>query len=116
MGNSKYTVYLHINKINSYVYVGITKHSTNPNNRWKNGKGYTKSVKFYNAIMKYGWDSFSHLVFCNTTQDKAELLEQVLIAYYKRKGINYNITDGGEHNIPSMLGRHHTNDAKEKIR
>ena len=115
MGNSKYIVYLHINKVNNYVYVGITKHTTNPNNRWKNGKGYTKSTKFYNAILKYRWDSFSHIVFCNTSQDKAELLEQALIAYYKRRGKSYNITDGGEHNIPSMLGKHHTEETKKKI-
>jgi len=29
--------------------------------------------------------------------------------------LSYNITDGGEDSIPSMLGRHHTNEAKKKI-
>lgn len=111
----KYLVYLHINKLNNKVYVGITKQSK-PELRWRNGYGYTKCLKFYNAIQKYGWDNFKHVIFCSTTQEKAELLEQVLIGYYKRHNRSYNITDGGERNIPSMLGKHHTPEAREKIR
>lgn len=114
MGN-RYLVYLHINKNNEKVYVGITKHQ-NPELRWKNGKGYTKCVKFYRAITKYGWDQFSHVILCRTSQQRAELLEATLIGYYKRHKKSYNITDGGERNIPSMLGKHHTPEAIEKIR
>lgn len=114
MGN-RYTVYLHINKNNNKVYVGITKHLS-PELRWKNGKGYTKCIKFYKAIAKYGWDNFSHIVLCKTSQQQAEMLEATLIGYYKRHNKSYNITDGGERNIPSMLGKHHTPEAIEKIR
>lgn len=45
----KYLVYLHINKLNKKVYVGITKHD-NPELRWRNGYGYAKCIKFYKAI------------------------------------------------------------------
>ena len=114
MGN-RYIVYLHINKDNNKVYVGITKH-LDPKLRWKNGKGYTKCIKFYKAITKYGWNKFSHIVLCKTSQQQAEVLEATLIRYYKRHNRSYNITDGGERNIPSMLGKHHTPEAIEKIR
>lgn len=81
----------------------------------KNGHGYTKCKKFYNAIIKYGWDNFKHIVLCKTCKDRALLLEKTLVKYYKSRNLSYNITDGGEDSIPSMLGRHHTDEAKKKI-
>lgn len=53
MEDKTYTVYLHINPKNKKVYVGIA--NQNVYKRWKNGHGYTKCKKFYNAIIKYGW-------------------------------------------------------------
>ena len=45
---NNYTVYMHKNKINNKVYIGITYQ--NVKYRWrKNGEGYKKQ-KFYNAI------------------------------------------------------------------
>lgn len=113
MGDKTYIIYLHINPKNKKVYVGIT--NQNVYKRWKNGHGYTKCKKFYNAILKYGWDNFKHIVLCKTCKDRALLLEKTLVKYYKSKNLSYNITDGGEDSIPSMLGRHHTNEAKKKI-
>ena len=81
----------------------------------ENGYGYTKCKKFYNAIIKYGWNSFRHIIFCKTCKDKALLLEKTLIKYYKNRDLSYNITDGGEDSIPSMLGKHHTVETKKKI-
>ena len=77
MEDKTYIVYLHVNPKNKKVYVGITNH------------GYTKCKKFYNAIIKYGWNNFNHIVLCN-------------------------ITDGEEDIIPSMLGKHHTEEIKRK--
>lgn len=113
MEERDYTVYLHINPKNGKVYVGIT--NQNAHKRWKNGHGYVKCKKFYNAILKYGWNNFEHIILCKTNKDKALLLEKTLIRHYKNKNISYNITDGGEDSIPSMLGRHHTEEAKKKI-
>lgn len=113
MEDKAYIVYLHINPKNKKVYVGITNQDVY--RRWKNGHGYTKYKKFYNAIMKYGWDNFKHIVLCKTCKDRALLLEKTLVKYYKSRNLSYNITDGGEDSIPSMLGRHHTDEAKKKI-
>lgn len=96
MGEKEYVVYLHINKLNNKVYVGITKFTTNPNIRWADGRGYKYSIKFKNAIAKYRWNTFKHIVICKTNKRKAVVLETSLIAYYKRKDLSYNIANGGE--------------------
>lgn len=113
MEDKTYIVYLHVNPKNKKVYVGIT--NQNVYKRWKNGHGYTKCKKFYNAILKYGWNNFKHIVLCKTCKDNALFLEKTLVKYYKSRNLSYNITDGGEDSIPSMLGKHHTSEAKEKI-
>lgn len=113
MEDKTYIVYLHVNPKNKKVYVGIT--NQNVHKRWKNGHGYTKCKKFYNAILKYGWNNFKHIVFCKTCKDRALLLEKTLVKYYKSRNLSYNITDGGEDSIPSMLSKHHTEEAKKKI-
>ena len=59
MKDKKWLVYTHISPSNKY-YIGIT--SQNVKKRWRNGNGYKDSVKFYNAIKKYGWDDFKHIV------------------------------------------------------
>lgn len=130
--NHVFLVYLHINKINGHVYVGITHH-VNPNKRWGySGQKYTHCIKFMHAIHKYGWDSFDHIILCRTSKDRAIAMEMALIAHYKRLGISYNITDGGDGaesiseknrkiisermrtNHP-MKGKHHTPEARAKI-
>ena len=108
-----YKVYVHENKINGKMYCGITKQPLHQ--RWKKGNGYKRNIKFYHAIQKYGWDNFNHIVLCKTCKDRALLLEKTLVKYYKSRNLSYNITDGGEDSIPSMLGKHHTEEAKKKI-
>lgn len=129
MEEKRYTVYLHINSKNKKVYVGITHFIKNPNRRWLNGNGYRKTSLIYKAINKYGWDNFYHIVFCNTTKEKACLLEQTLIKFYKKQGISYNIGLGGEGSesfseetkeklrqyTPWIKGKHHTEEVKKKI-
>ena len=130
--NHIFLVYLHINKINGKVYVGITHH-VNPYKRWGySGQKYTHCRKFLNAIKKYGWDNFIHLVICRTSKDRAITLERTLIAHYKRLNLSYNIADGGEgaeaiseetheklkeikSKNPPMLGKHHTLEARKRI-
>lgn len=93
---NNYTVYIHKNKINGKLYVGQT--CQNPEKRWEGGKGYETSSKFYNAILKYGWDNFEHIIIdTNLTQIEANNLEENLIKTYKTQedDFGYNIKAGG---------------------
>lgn len=100
-----WTVYKHQNKLNGKCYVGIT--SKTPEQRWgKNGRNYASVSKthgcFYDAILKYGWDNFTHEILCEgLSQEEACQMERKYIAEYNCKVPNgYNLTDGGE----GMLG------------
>lgn len=67
--------------INGKVYVGQT---CNLSERWRNnGKNYFNSIKFYNAIKKYGWDNFTHeVVYSNLNKQAAD---KELIHKYRRR-------------------------------
>ena len=57
--DNKWIVYMHRNMINDKKYIGIT--SRNVDLRWQNGLGY-KNTHFGNAIKKYGWENFEHII------------------------------------------------------
>lgn len=124
-----YVVYQHINKITGFVYVGITKHSDNPNRRWRCGHAYYNNGHFFNSIKKHGWDNFEHFCEYVSDRDVACNRERELIKYYKEQGISYNISNGGDgaeamseetkeklrHYTPWIKGRHHTLEVRQKI-
>ena len=94
---NNYTVYIHTNNENGLKYVGIT--SRQPEARWRGGHGYRKQSVFWNAIVKYGWDNFTHeIVATGLTEEEAWQLEKALILKYdttnRYKG--YNRSTGGE--------------------
>jgi hypothetical protein len=96
VGGEKYIVYLHINKANGKVYVGIT-HYTNPELRWRGGREYRKNVVFTRAISKYGWEGFSHIIlFRNLPKEAACRIESKLITRYRKRNLCYNVADGGQ--------------------
>lgn len=109
--NGKWTVYVHINKINGKKYVGIT--SRKLSYRWNSGKGYKSQPKFYNAICKYGWDNFEHeIISSNLTENEAKKFEILLIDKLDAVQNGYNQTYGGE----GLNGYKFTEEAKDKIR
>lgn len=123
---SKYVVYMHKNKINNKVYIGQTSQSLQ--RRWQNGFGYKHNEYFFNAIQKYGWDNFEHIIlYTNCTLEEANFLEEALIKKYdscnKEKG--YNLRLGGNNSSPSQesiekmrqshLGKKMSEEQKEKI-
>lgn len=95
-------VYMHINKINDKKYIGIT--CQNPKRRWSNGNGYSGCTHFENAIKKYGWDNFEHIILLeNLTKKEAINKEKELIFKYNTTNANfgYNLSLGGDGiNIP----------------
>ena len=108
---NKYCLYLHRNKINNKIYIGITCQNP-PQTRWKNGKGYKNNEHFYNAIEKYGWNNFQHIILKqNLTLEQANAAEIEMIAFYQSNDPNkgYNIQSGGNHSP-------HSNKTKEKLR
>lgn len=113
---NNYYVYVHANNINGKRYVGITN---NPKARWYgNGKAYKDCKHFATAIKKYGWENFTHyLLESDLTLDEANELEQIYIAKYKTQDrqYGYNIQPGGFF-VPSMLGKHHSEETKRKMR
>ncbi len=94
---NNYTVYMHINKINGKRYIGQTCQI--PEKRWDNGRGYETSTRFFNAILKYGWNNFEHIILKeNLSQNDANELEIKLIKQYHTQDekYGYNITSGGQ--------------------
>ena len=98
-----YCVYMHISPSNK-AYIGIT--STSPEERWDGGRGYFKKTKngnyhqpaMVNAINKYGWDNFEHIIFDDgLSKNEAEHMEKILIALWNTNNpkYGYNIRNGG---------------------
>lgn len=111
--DKKFIVYMHVNKKNNKKYIGITSQSIKK--RWrKNGEGYKSSPYFYNAIQKYGWNAFKHIIlFENLTVDEAKQKEIELISKYKSNehDYGYNCTAGGD----SVSEYIQTKECREKI-
>ena len=97
MQNEKKTFYVYRHTSpNGMIYIGITKQD--PQKRWANGKGYSYNTHFNNAILKYGWENFTHeILYCGLTREEACQKEKELISYYKsnNRKFGYNITEGG---------------------
>ena len=116
---NEFCVYIHTNLINNKKYIGQT--CLPPEKRWNgNGGGYLHKKKngeysqpaIARAILKYGWENFSHeIIQENLTKEEADTLEKELIQQYKTNDpqFGYNIREGG--------GNGHLSEAtKQKLR
>lgn len=99
---NNYTVYMHVlpknvsGKENDLVYIGITR--VKPIQRWANGNGYAPNIRFFNAIKKYGWEQFEHVIlFENLSEEDAKQKEIELIAKFNstNRKFGYNVSPGG---------------------
>ena len=118
--NKKWSIYIHRNMVNNKAYIGIT--SMVPRVRWGNGGvNYLKrdNGAFANAIKKYGWDNFEHIIWADDlSEEDAKLWEVRLISLFKtnvcrwgKEAMGYNMTDGGE----GTTGHAHTQESKDKM-
>lgn len=100
-----YTVYKHISP-NGKQYVGITKQDVVK--RWANGEGYKNCTYFYNAIQKYCWENFQHIIlYTGLSREKACEIEKNLIEELDllnpEKG--YNLKTGGRYGVLTEEGK-----------
>lgn len=104
---------MHISPSKKY-YIGVT--SRDANVRWNNGHGYKHQPYFYNAIKKYGWYNFEHLIIDeNLSKEDAFEMEKKLIKKYKSnfKDFGYNCSTGGEY---GNAGHRHSLETIEKMK
>jgi group I intron endonuclease len=93
---------MHLNKINNKVYIGQTVQSP-PQKRWY-PSNYKHNEYFYNAIQKYGWDNFEHIIIEEVCSlEEANQREQYWINYYNsiNREYGYNIRPGGNNSLLS---------------
>ena len=127
-------VYIHTAP-NKKRYVGVTH--MNPKKRWDCGRGYKQNKHFYAAIQKYGWENFTHQVFEVPSEEAMYRNEQELIELFMTNNpkYGYNKSIGGEKSSfgckfseeakkklsdahrrnPIWVGKHHTEETKQKI-
>ena len=135
-----YFIYLFTNKQNSKVYVGKTNNIARRNREHlSESNKTTENRHFYNAIKKYGFESFTHqVIFECENEDEAYEMEQYYIAFYqsndKTKGYNSTIGGDGVRGINeearkklsergklrvgdknTFYGQHHTEETKQII-
>ena len=84
-------IYKHTNKINGKSYIGQTK---NPKMRWR-VEGYKYCRKFYKAILKYGWDNFTHEILKECKESDVDYWESYYIKLYDTINKGYNLESGG---------------------
>lgn len=122
-----YCVYMHKNKINGKVYIGMTMDT---DRRWRN-QGIEYKPKryntrpFWNATCKYGWENFEHIILKDKlTKQEAMDEEKRLIAFFNARNsdFGYNVALGGDGGIiykehpRGMLGKKHPQSKKDQQR
>lgn len=107
-----FCVYRHIGPTGK-VYIGMT--GQRPEARWgRDGRGYKNSKHFFSAILKHGWENFSHeIVAYGLTKTEAEEMEIRLIAEHDSTNpeFGYNSATGGGVN----RGNHLSDQRKAEI-
>lgn len=94
-------IYKATNLINGKCYIGQTRHSLERRKREHLIKAHQGiNTHLYQAIRKYGDDSFAWEIIC-TTKDKQTLneLETFYITKFDSIKHGYNMVDGGDNNI-----------------
>lgn len=97
----KYYLYKITNRVNGKMYIGITKNpNVRKNQHWNFEKRFNgKSISIlYQAMRKYGKDSFEFSIICIGSKSYILDLETKVISLYRtqEKHFGYNIKPGGE--------------------
>lgn len=101
---NNYKVYCYTSP-NGKKYIGQTCQSLIARSG-KSGQGYKASTKFYNAIQKYGFNTFQvEILKDNLSKHEADYLEKHYIAYYDTVNNGYNIQSGGNFNPAELCSK-----------
>lgn len=95
--DKRYKVYVHINKINNKMYVGLTS-QTLEKRSGVNGCGYKQAPKFYKEIEEFGWENFEHIILKdNLTRNEGAAVEREYIKLFATQDpeFGYNTAAGG---------------------
>lgn len=116
--NRKFVIYKHTNKINGKCYIGQTHQTLTQ--RWRKGEGYKSQPYFYNAIKKYGWDNFEHIILeCGLNENQVDEREKFWIKYFNstNEDYGYNLSDGGngKHSFNLQHKLHHQQSVAESL-
>lgn len=121
-----YVVYLHKNKTNGKLYVGITN---DVDRRWRCGgieykpQNGERQRPFWNAIEKNGWDGFEHEILeSGLTAEQAYERERFFISLFRSRNrrFGYNVAEGGnggrvyQEHPRGMAGKHHSDEKKRQ--
>lgn len=113
MNGDSWKVYAHVNKKNGKVYIGITS-KEKPEHRWNSGRGYKENPHFYSAILKYGWENFSHLILyegLDESMAKTKEIELIKVLKSNNPEFGYNLTTGGD----GTPGFHPSEETRRKL-
>lgn len=84
-------IYKYTNIVNGKIYIGRTC-QTLEKRAGSKGQNYKSCFKFYNAIQKYGWDSFTvEILEDNLSDEEASVKELEYIELYDSVNNGYNI-------------------------
>ena len=98
-----YLIYKYTNSVNGKVYIGQTS-KTLEERAQANGRNYRECWRFYNAIQKYSWDTFTpEILETVNTVEEANVREQYYIALYRSTDpeCGYNLDSGGSNHTAS---------------
>lgn len=100
-------IYIHKNKQNNKMYIGCT-YQNPPQLRWRHPSLYRSCKTFYEAIQKYGWNNFEHIILEEGlyTLEYAYEREDYWINYYNTRNPEkgYNMNAGGYKCVsPTMI-------------
>lgn len=95
------------------MYIGQTN---NIKARWKPG-AYKNSVKFYNAILHYGWENFSHIILEeNLSLEEANIKEEYYIKKYNTIENGFNLLSGGLNRLASQETKNKMSQTRKGIK
>jgi group I intron endonuclease len=112
-----YSIYKVTNRTNEKIYIGFSKN-------WKERQRRHKFIyqtiqnKFYNALRKYGWESFSwEEIYVSKDKDHCFLeMEQYFITLYDSIENGYNTIQGGSGTLGAVKDKVWINDGKNHRR